>query len=162
MLRFSFTENVIHAQLVQSGELEIDNEGRIWRVRCRRSHRPAADGSTFKVRPCARRRAEAKSTKGYLIVKLLLNGVHWQCFARRLVWRHFFGEIPDGLTINHKAATGDRTDNRPENLELATQSEQLLHAYRVLGRPISGCAVHDGPLNPRDVATGRFFSPSAP
>jgi hypothetical protein len=41
------------------------------------------------------------------------------------------GEIPDGLTINHE--NGKKDDNRPENLKPATYSEQMFHAYRVLG-----------------------------
>ncbi|MGX2041495.1 DUF5131 family protein [Methylocaldum sp. MU1018] len=35
------------------------------------------------------------------------------------------------MTINHK--NGIKTDNRPENLELATCSEQHIHALRVRG-----------------------------
>ena len=36
-----------------------------------------------------------------------------------------------GLSINHK--NGVKTDNRPENLELSNESDQMKHAYRVLG-----------------------------
>ena len=50
--------------------------------------------------------------------------------AHRLVWRHFNGPIPEGLTINHK--DGRKQNNRPVNLELATPSEQQIHALRVL------------------------------
>lgn len=49
--------------------------------------------------------------------------------AHRVVWEAVHGPIPDGLTINH--INGIKHDNRPPNLELATQSEQVAHAYRI-------------------------------
>lgn len=48
--------------------------------------------------------------------------------AHRVIWEALNGPIPDGLTINHE--DGDKTNNHPSNLSLATQSEQVLHAYR--------------------------------
>jgi len=54
-------------------------------------------------------------------------------FAHRAVWEAFNGPIPEGLTINH--LNGVKTDNRVENLEVCTPSENSKHAYRVLGVP---------------------------
>lgn len=59
---------------------------------------------------------------------------------RKTVTRHslvlltFVWERPDGYEINHK--NGVRTDNRLENLEYCTKSENELHKYRVLGTQI--------------------------
>jgi hypothetical protein len=47
-------------------------------------------------------------------------------YAHRLVWEAFNGKIPGALTINHK--NGVRDDNRLENLELLTMSENVRHA----------------------------------
>jgi hypothetical protein len=47
--------------------------------------------------------------------------------AHRLVWESVNGPIPDGMQINHR--NGIKTDNRLENLELATASENTQHAY---------------------------------
>jgi len=58
------------------------------------------------------------------------NGKRIHAEAHRLVWLHFKGEIPPGLTVNHK--NGHRAENWPDNLELATYSEQHEHAWRVL------------------------------
>lgn len=50
----------------------------------------------------------------------------------RLVWQSFNGLIADGLQINHINGKGD--DNRLENLEVVTASENNLHAFQFLGR----------------------------
>ncbi len=50
----------------------------------------------------------------------------------RLVWQSFNGLIAEGLQVNHINGKGD--DNRLENLEIVTSSENLRHSFRVLGR----------------------------
>lgn len=113
---------------VEAGDLTVDPQGRIWRVAARRSDRWRGGTRTI---PCRPRRAE-HNTGTYLQVRVMKDGVRVYALAHRLVWRHFFGRIPDGLTINHR--NGVKTDNRPENLELATHSEQQIHARTVLRR----------------------------
>lgn len=57
--------------------------------------------------------------------------------AHRIVWEAVHGPIPDGLEINHK--NGVKTDNRIDNLELVTKSENLRHAYAMgLRAPLRG------------------------
>lgn len=53
--------------------------------------------------------------------------------AHRLVYEAFVGPIPEGMQINHK--NGVKDDNRVENLEIATPSENTRHAYHVLKIP---------------------------
>lgn len=127
MSKIKSRENEAYAA-IEMGELEIDSEGRIWRVAARRYDRWA--GTTRSI-PCARRRAE-NPTGEYLQVRVMIDGRRIHALAQRMVWRHFFGPVPDGKTINHK--NGDKLDNRPENLEPATDSEQQLHAIHVLGK----------------------------
>ena len=121
------SENLVY-KLVLSAELEIDAEGRIWRVAKRTFDRWT--GGT-KVTPCTRVRAEQKTPDGYLQVRAMIDGKRHYAAAARLVWLHFKGPIQQGLTANHKDGVKDR--NHPDNLELATYSEQRLHAVRVLG-----------------------------
>lgn len=115
-------------RLVKSGELTIDEQGRIWRVAKRTADR--WNGGT-KVTSCKRVRAEQETPEGYLQVRAMIDGRRHYAAAARLVWLHFNGPIPQGLTVNHKR--GNKRDNRPESLELATYSEQRLHAVKVLG-----------------------------
>ena len=52
--------------------------------------------------------------------------------VHRLVWETFVGPIPKGMQINHK--NGVKFDNRLENIEVCTPSENTRHGFRVLGR----------------------------
>ena len=112
---------------VTAKELEIDDQGRIWRLAKRGWNRWK---QTTECRPCKRIRAENKTSLGYLQIRTMVDKVRAQVGAHRIVFRHFNGPIPDGMTINHK--NGEKDDNRPENLELATYREQQIHALHVL------------------------------
>jgi hypothetical protein len=64
----------------------------------------------------------------------------YHALAHRLVWQHVYGDIPPGMTVNHK--NGLKDDNRIENLELSTPSEQVKHSHR------SGLRDQHGEKNP--------------
>jgi len=73
-----------------------------------------------------------KHPNGYLTVTLYRGGKSKQMLVHRLVAIAFLGDPPPGCEVNHK--NGDKTDNRTENLEWVTASENMKHAYRVLGK----------------------------
>ncbi len=102
-------ENLIY-HLVDSGEFKIDGQGRIWKKGKRVEHK----------------------ARGYLQIRKMIKGRRYCATAHRVVYRHFIGVIPKGLTINHK--NGIKDDNRPENLELATYSQQSRHMRDILGK----------------------------
>ncbi len=52
--------------------------------------------------------------------------------VHRVVWQSFNGPIPAGMQINHK--NGVRDDNRLENLEVCTPSENTRHSFQTLGK----------------------------
>lgn len=122
--------------LVNDGEWEIDDEGRIWRVAVRRGCK--AGGSHLV--PCARRRVEKLMPSGYMLVRAMRDGVRVVGLAHRLVWQAKNGDIPPGMTVNHR--NGIRDDNRPKNLELGTSSDQMRHAHE------SGLVDQHGSKNP--------------
>lgn len=71
----------------------------------------------------------APTNSGYLRVRLCNRQRPYIRYSvHRLVFENFIGPIPEDMTVNH--LNGCKTDNRPENLELASMSEQMTHAYR--------------------------------
>lgn len=119
-------ESIVYRS-VAAGELEIDAQGRVWRVAKRTADR--WNGGT-RTNPCKRVRAEIAIPLGYLQVRVMIEGRRYYVMAHRLVWLHIHGAITPELTINHK--NGDKHDNRPSNLELVTMSENRRHALDVL------------------------------
>src|SRR5690349_16490956 len=104
-------------QLVERGEWEIDDQGRIWRTMVRTGLKT---GGSHLV-PCVRRRVENRTPQGYLLVRAVIDGRRVVGQAHRLVWQRLRGNIRDGWVINHR--NGLKDDNRPENLEECSSSE---------------------------------------
>lgn len=71
---------------------------------------------------------------GYAQVNLPKNG-KWKVYlVHRIVAHHFIPLIHGKIQVNHK--NGVKTDNRVENLEWCTPSENGLHSYKVLKNTI--------------------------
>ena len=108
-------------EYIKDGYFEIDNDGRMWRLAIRKGRNNFA-----KIH---RRKFGYKDGRGYIQVAISKKGKWYNCLAHRVVWIYFNGEIPDGLEINHK--DGIKINNRLENLELVTRSENHKHAFRI-------------------------------
>lgn len=88
--------------------------------------------------------------RGYLIVGLSRLGVRRMFTVQRLVMNAFVGPRPHGYQINHK--NGIKRDNRLDNLEYVTPSENSLHAHRTgLSVSIKGSRHYRAKLNESQV-----------
>lgn len=104
---------------------QVSNQGRVRRI----AGGPGA---------CAKRVLKSCNDRdGYAFVTLCQHGHRKTQRVHPLVAHAFLGPCPDGLEVNHK--NGVKDDNGVENLEYTTKSENVKHAYRVLGRkPLLG------------------------
>lgn len=75
---------------------------------------------------------QRKSKSGYMRVGLFKDGEKKTHSVHRLVAIAFVPNKNGKQEVNH--INGDKADNRAENLEWVTRSENELHSFRVLGR----------------------------
>lgn len=74
--------------------------------------------------------------EGGKYLKLVFGRRGIKDYVHRIVARAFWGAPPSSRhEVNHK--NGDTKDNRAENLEWVTRSENNMHSYRMLGRTAS-------------------------
>lgn len=76
--------------------------------------------------------ALSEKKTGYVHVCLSRDGEKRSVSVHRLVASAFLPNPASKPEVNH--INGDRSDNRVENLEWATRSENEIHAFRVLGK----------------------------
>lgn len=67
-----------------------------------------------------------RKENGYLKVHLYKNGKQYQPFVHRIVAETFIPKIDGKNEVNH--INGNKKDNRVENLQWCSRSENMLHA----------------------------------
>lgn len=134
------------------GVYAISDQGRVKRV----TDGPGTWAGRILRSPC--------NSNGYPTVFLHRNGSVYRRTVHQLVAVAFLGPVPEGHEVNHR--DGVRSNPRATNLEYATRGQNLLHAYRVLGRapggPPSGAAHPNSKLTAQQVAEiRRRYQPRA-
>lgn len=74
------------------------------------------------------------SNQGYSLVSLS-KGHYINVFVHRLVAEAFIPNPENKTDVNH--INGNKADNKVENLEWLTRSENQIHSYRILKRKVS-------------------------
>lgn len=90
--------------------------------------------------------------RGYSMVTIRQGGGRTTPSVHRLVASAFIPNPKDKPMVNHK--NGIKTDNRVENLEWATASENVAHGKNILGHRSGGKT----PRQVRCVSTGQLYA----
>ena len=111
---------------------QVSRQGDVWSIRKQRLLKPAIQ------------------TGGYLMVSLSRNGKGSSKLIHRLVVESFVGEIAIGMEVNH--INGIKIDNRLENLEVVTHTQNVNHNYQRLGVQMPKGSHHwKSKLNEQDI-----------
>ncbi len=97
-----------------------------------------------------------KSVKGYIRVSLSKKGKRFHTSVHRLVAKAFINNEFNKPQVNH--INGDKSDNRIENLEWCTNSENQIHAIKNGLVNHNTCEKHhNSKLSDKDVLTARWL-----
>lgn len=114
------------------GLYQVSNQGRVRsldrniKVKIKHNNKALKKGKILKIQ---------KGKSGYIIVALCKDGKVKHYRVHRLVAAAFIDNPENKPYVNH--INGDKTDNRVENLEFCTQSENVLHSYKIKLRIIN-------------------------
>lgn len=112
------------------GSYQISNLGRVKSL-----ERKIFRNGSFYVRKEMILKQQQNKFGYHLVLLYPLN--RGKVMVHRLVATHFLPNIENKKTVNH--INGNKADNNIKNLEWVTQSENIIHAYKIgLKKPLSG------------------------
>jgi hypothetical protein len=100
---------------------------RTWKEAYNLPNYDCSDDGLIRRKDTGRILAPAKTGSGYLFFCPSHHGKITRASVHRVVAATFIGPCPKGLEVNHK--NGNRLDNRAQNLEYVTRSENMRHAH---------------------------------
>lgn len=109
-----------------SGYYEADTDGNIYSVA---RAVPRQKGGFYRTQE--RILKQKNTSAGYLAVHLRPPGGETMMLSHRAILSAFVPQPENAPFVNH--LNGDKKDNRLANLEWCTNSENMVHAFRVLG-----------------------------
>ena len=121
------------------GFYEASNLGRIKRLKSFTTHFRGG------LKTVNERLLKQANSSGYKLVMLTVNGSRKNKLVHRLVSEAFIENIDNKPCVNH--INGIKTDNRVENLEWCTYSENEKHSFDKLGKITNGIIRRKIPLN---------------
>ena len=78
--------------------------------------------------------SQQENRNGYMTVHLRNKGVERRAMVHRLVAEAFIPNPDELRDVNHK--NGDKSDNRLENIEWVSHSDNMTHSFRELGKNV--------------------------
>lgn len=115
------------------GRYEVSNHGRVRALARYGFHPGNSSGRPHRFRIPARELKQGLTSDGYPKINIGFEGRNNHRTIHRMVAEMFVPGNFYGAQVNHK--DGNKKNNLATNLEWTTGSNNVRHAYRVLGRP---------------------------
>lgn len=112
----------IEKVLLKDSRFQICQNGSIWCRISRNGRGLLADE--------AWRRIDNLDERGYSRIDMKINGERKTLSVHRIVYAKFCGKLNYNKVVNHK--DGNRSNNKPSNLELVEQLYNVSHYHKVL------------------------------
>lgn len=114
--------------MIYNNILKIDELGLVWKIK--KKHKEWVG-----YKDCIPTLQGSETDNGYIRLTIRdENGITRKAQAHRVIFIYNYGDIPEGIQVNHK--DGIKHNNKIDNLELMTPSQQMIHAINILGRKI--------------------------
>lgn len=120
------------------GMYEVSNYGRVRSLD--RYVNSASSKSGYQLAKGQLLKQRTNTETGYSTIMVYKDHKKKGYNVHRLVAEHFVPNPNNYETVNH--IDGDKTNNRADNLEWVSQSDNLLHSYKELNRPKNRPSIH--------------------